>query len=586
MLRLLVPALLALLLLLAAPASAREPVLLGAAVNDYPLLSGNEAFLDTLDEHYDSVVPESAMNIFALQPDEGEWDFDFADAHAAWARDHDKRMHAIPLIWCADNWTPGWVVFKDWTPETLRAWMTDYITTVMQRYAGTITSWDVVNEVYEPDGTLKDCIWSRVLGPSWPEDALRAARAADPSAALFINEYTAENPNGRKFRALEALARDLLARGVPLDGIGLQFHLFGTGPFQWQVEESFRRVAALGLRVQISEMDVPMNFLPGPSGEDKLRQQAEVYGSVAAACLRVEACGRLTTWGMTDAYSFRGPENASLPWDTSYRAKPAWEALQRVLRAPAPAPGNRVPGQPGTPVPAGDVATRVFTLSWGAAGDPDGEPLTYTLEQRAADGSIDWRPLATGLRAPSFAFTAARPERSGTWQYRVRASDGATDGPWSSDPAPIPVGGGRPDAGEDSGDGGSSGGSAGAAPAPLPPPPAPAPPPAPPLVAPRLALPAPAVLAPPRLPRSARVDRRGRVRLAVACPCRGRMTLTLRGRRIGAATLRPLAGGRRARATVTLTRTARRALARRRSLRIVARAPGRRPWTVTLRASR
>ena len=100
-------------------------------------------------------------------------------------------------------------------------------------------------------------------------------------------------------------------------------------------------------------MDVPTNFFSGTT-EQKLALQAQAYQTVAAACQAVTACFRLTTWGFTDRYSFRGWDNMALPFDPDYRAKPAWFALQRALRPVAARRGNRVPGAPGAPAaPAG-----------------------------------------------------------------------------------------------------------------------------------------------------------------------------------------------------------------------------------------
>ena len=82
-----------------------------------------------------------------------------------------------------------------WTRATLLAVMQDHIRRVMGHWKGQIPSWDVVNEAFDADGTLRDCVWRRVIGPDWVEQAFRAARAADPTAKLYLNEFGADTPN-------------------------------------------------------------------------------------------------------------------------------------------------------------------------------------------------------------------------------------------------------------------------------------------------------------------------------------------------------------------------------------------------------
>jgi hypothetical protein len=93
-----------------------------------------------------------------------------------------------------------------------------------------------------------------VIGPDWVEQAYRTARAADATAKLYLNEFGADTANAA-FAATEALARDFKARGVPLDGVGLQYHVYGREPFQHRTEEALRRIGALGLTAHVSELD-------------------------------------------------------------------------------------------------------------------------------------------------------------------------------------------------------------------------------------------------------------------------------------------------------------------------------------------
>ena len=267
------PLLLAILMLLVAvaPAASARTIELGTAINDAGFAGGDPAYRAALLRH-DAFTAESAMKMVALQPARGSYSFAGADAMVSWVRANGKQVHGHNLIWCADQATPAWVVQGSWTRTTLLAAMQDHIRTVMRRWEGQIESWDVVNEALEADGSLRDCVWRRVIGPDWVEQAFRAARAADPSAKLYLNEFGADTPNAR-FAATEALARDFKARGVPLDGIGLQYHVHGRQPFQYLTEEALRRIGALGLTAHISELDDTTSPFGG-TVEEQLAKQA------------------------------------------------------------------------------------------------------------------------------------------------------------------------------------------------------------------------------------------------------------------------------------------------------------------------
>ncbi len=283
-----------------------------------------------LEREFASVTPENEMKMYALQPRRGVFAFEQADALVAYAAEHGKRVRGHTLVWHQAN--PGWLGARTWTADELRAVLVDHVTTVAEHFRGKVDAWDVVNEPLEDDGTWRggNAPWLPVLGPSYIETALRAARAADPGAKLFINDFAVEHA-GRKLDALVALAADLKARGVPLDGIGLQNHTNTAGfPDRARLVHTMRRFAALGLEVEITEMDVGTSYSPGTT-EERLALQARAYGDAAAACAEVPACTRVTVWGMSDRDSWLGPDEMASPFDGALQAKPAWHALTAPL---------------------------------------------------------------------------------------------------------------------------------------------------------------------------------------------------------------------------------------------------------------
>ncbi len=303
-------------------------------------------YATTLAREFNAVTPENALKWYTVQPSPGVWQFGPADTVVDFADAHGMEVRGHTLVWAQDRFTPSWVKAVT-DPAVLRALVDEEIQRIMTRYAGRIHRWDVVNEPLASLGTgTSDSVFWRVLGPDWVADAFRTAHAVDPTAELWLNEYGTDWVPG-KHEALVALVKGLLARGVPLHGIGLQTHrptVAGPDPatFRAQLQE----FADLGLDVAITELDVPVD----PADVNGPTKQAEAYGRVMDACLTVERCREVTTWGVTDASTwldslgvFPTPTRPLL-FDENYRPKPAYTTVHDLLaRAAASAATTTAP---------------------------------------------------------------------------------------------------------------------------------------------------------------------------------------------------------------------------------------------------
>ena len=353
----------ALLLLLATPAPARVgQVELGTAVGGPNFMADPDPrYRETL-KLFDALTAENDMKMYYQRPSRAVFDFAVGDAMVAFAAANSQQMHGHTLIWCDPSSTPGWVRNGSWTRSSLLGVMTEHITAVMNHYRGRVATWDVVNEALADDGALRTCVWRDVIGADWIEQAFRIARSVDPGARLFYNEVRADVPNP-KYEAMLAMARDFKARGVPLDGVGLQYHLAENHPTQAQMEEGIRRLGELGLDVHISELDVPIWYLGPRTIPERLAVQPEIYRRVAGACQAQPACFRITTWGFTDRLTYRCCNAKPLPFDEEYRPKPAWAVLQEVLRPGGPTRPVAPPPPPAPPAAAPQGATAAAQLT-------------------------------------------------------------------------------------------------------------------------------------------------------------------------------------------------------------------------------
>ena len=273
--------------------------------------------------HFDYVTAEYEMKWDPIERTRGAEDFSGGDAIASYAAAHGMQVKGHALVW--HQAVPGWVSTLD--AAALRTEFERHIRSVASHYRGRVIAWDVVNEAIDDVGFgLRHSIFRELLGDGYVADAFRIAHDADPQALLFYNDYGGEGLGG-KADAIYDLVRGLVAQGVPINGVGLQMHVRAAAPpSEASVAANLRRLAALGLRVNISEMDVRVGDLGGATAAN-LETQKSVYHAMTAACVAEPACDAVTFWGFTDAHSWIYSQygaDAPLLFDAQYAPKPAF----------------------------------------------------------------------------------------------------------------------------------------------------------------------------------------------------------------------------------------------------------------------
>jgi len=290
-------------------------------------------YAETLAREFNIVTPENAMKFASIHPAPARYTFEGADAIVTFARSHNMQVRGHTLVWHYPTQVPSWVTERGRDREEMMAILRDHIHTVVGHFRGKVRWWDVVNEGIGDDGSLRDTIWLRGIGPDYMELAFHWAHEADPKTRLFYNDYGAEGLN-KKSDAIFELVKDLRRRGVPIHGVGLQMHLFGEPPRPQEVAVNMKRLNDLGLEVQITEMDVPIQGMSGTT-EEKLAAQARIYRDMLETCLSAKNCTAFVMWGFTDSHSwipwFTGNPDAPLIFDENYSPKPAYFALADAL---------------------------------------------------------------------------------------------------------------------------------------------------------------------------------------------------------------------------------------------------------------
>ncbi|HLN20598.1 MAG TPA: endo-1,4-beta-xylanase [Bacteroidales bacterium] len=248
---------------------------IGVAVSPRSLEGENGEFIK---KNFNSLTPENVMKPALIQPEEGRFAWEQADQIVDFAQANGMKVRGHTLAW--HNQTGEWM-FKDSigneaSKELLLARLEKHIKTVVGRYKGKIYAWDVVNEAIDnldpAHVGYRQTQWYKICGDEFIAKAFQWAHEADPDAVLFYNEYNTENPAKRE-KTYEMLKK-MLDQGVPIHGVGIQAHWnigapkhvgqltqpgegdFETGSTEDAIRESIDKFASLGLKVQITELDV------------------------------------------------------------------------------------------------------------------------------------------------------------------------------------------------------------------------------------------------------------------------------------------------------------------------------------------
>ncbi len=326
----------------------QEFFLIGAAVSPQVLKSADSTLVI---DQYNSLVCENQMKPMWIQPQENVFMFKNADYVVAFAKRHNMKLRGHTLVW--HNQTPGWF-FKDGdkpaSKELLAERMHKHIQTLVSRYKDDVYCWDVVNEAVseEKDEYLRTSSpWYKIMGEDFIELAFRYAHEANPKAKLFYNDYNAWQPEKRD--KIIRLVKSLKDKGVQVDGIGMQGHWKIGSPTKEQIETAIDMFSALGVTVQITELDVSV-YQSDKDKEVKMtpeleQQQADYY----QMCFDVfrekkDKVSSVTFWGAADNHTWldnfpvRGRKNYPLLFDTKLQPKKAFNQIIKIEASPKPLP--------------------------------------------------------------------------------------------------------------------------------------------------------------------------------------------------------------------------------------------------------
>ncbi|MCJ1244108.1 hypothetical protein MMC30_001306 [Trapelia coarctata] len=320
---------------------------------------GDAGFTSILDNvaEIGQLTPENSMKWLATEGEQNKFDYTGGDALVQRAQKNGQMVRCHTLVWHAS--VPNWVANGQWTRDTLIAAMKNHIANVAGHFKGKCYAWDVVNEAFNRDGTYRDSIFHKIIGPDFIPIAFAAAAAADPQAKLYYNDYSIE-VDGPKSQAARKLVTSLKAQGIKIDGVGMQSHfsIGGATPSLASQKNNMQLLTALGVEVAITELDIAMTL---PATQANLDMQRTNYRDTISACVQVKGCVGITVWGFSDKYSWisarPGGKGAACVWDTNLQKKPAYLGIIDGFGGPSQAYSPPTPySSPAVPSSAAKAA--------------------------------------------------------------------------------------------------------------------------------------------------------------------------------------------------------------------------------------
>ena len=327
-----------------------DQFLIGTALNANQIMGRDTLGVEIIAREFSTIVAENCMKAGEMLRQPGQYDFTMADRFVEFGEANNMVVTGHTLIWHSQ--LPRWFTRdeegNDVSREVLIERMRDHITAVVTRYKGRVKGWDVINETFDDDGALRrNSPFVRIIGEEFIPLAFQFAHEADPDAELYYNDYSMFLPGRRD--AVVKMIRDLKAKGIRIDAIGMQGHYGMDYPELAEVEKSIEAFAAEGVKVMFTEFDLsalPTAQMGANVGDQQAYMEslnpyvdgipadadavwnARMQDFFALFLKHADTITRVTMWGLTDGDSWkngfpiRGRTDYPLLYYRDYQPKP------------------------------------------------------------------------------------------------------------------------------------------------------------------------------------------------------------------------------------------------------------------------
>lgn len=262
---------------------------------------------------------------------------DFAKANNLAVRGH-------TLVWYSQ--TPDWIFYEDFdtskdfvSRDVMLARMESFIRQVFEKldemgYLDLFYAYDVVNEAWMEDGSMRSNNWSTIIGEDYLWYSFYFANKYAPeSVDLYYNDYNEQYKAGALVRFVETLVDE--DGNYLIDGIGLQAHLY-TFDNVFSYFKAVDKLAGTGLKIEVTELDVSLGSWQNTldATDENLKAQGKFYYDLIkgfidradAGTINIDA---ITFWGFEDSLSWRS-EASPLLYDKDCNPKYAYYGAAQV----------------------------------------------------------------------------------------------------------------------------------------------------------------------------------------------------------------------------------------------------------------
>lgn len=304
----------------------------GAAVKSSNMKSETD-YDNIFKGEFNQLTAEFEMKMNFIWNAETSYNFTNVDYLVNYAQQNNMTVHGHALLWYQSF--PTWFKDAKYDSVAFESKVKTYIQTVVGRYKGKIRSWDVANEIFNDDGTLR--IESQIQGTfkdpiGFVGRCFKYANEADPDCKLFYNDFNVVLATGKR-TAMKNMAIRFKNANIPIHGLGEQFH-YRISTNQTQINNGFADLVNSGLLIHLSEIDCKVNTTNSPTytvNATDLQKQSDFYKNIVKLYNAIPSNQKfaMTTWGITDKNTWlrdsgNGNREYPLLFDESYVKKPAY----------------------------------------------------------------------------------------------------------------------------------------------------------------------------------------------------------------------------------------------------------------------
>ena len=331
---------------------------IGAAINEDIIMGRDSKSENIVRSEFNSITPENSLKWMYVQPTPNHFNFVAGDKYVELGVKDNMYIVGHALVW--HNQLADFMKRTESSGEFINH-VENHIGTVVSRYKGKIDAWDVVNEAFNEDGSLRSSVFKNQMGDNYIENVFKLAEISDPDADLIYNDYNLYKP--AKLAGVLEMVKRLQSNGTKISAIGAQAHWRLNSPSLKEIEQIILNISELGVEVMFTELDITV--LPNPwklvgaevtqnfskfEGDPKMnpyenglpqsieKQLAKRYEDIFKLFIKhQDKISRVTFWGVMDKHSWlndwpiKGRTNYPLLFDRYYKPKLAYNKLINLI---------------------------------------------------------------------------------------------------------------------------------------------------------------------------------------------------------------------------------------------------------------